>query len=59
MSYETCEVSDARALLLDNPLFNLSVHKNGNLLFAPHIGHMKSDGKLGKNHLAGVLEDKL
>jgi IS5 family transposase len=25
----------------------------------PHIGHMKSDGKLGRNHLAGVLGDKL
>lgn len=25
----------------------------------PHIGHMKSDGKLGRNHLAGILGDKL
>lgn len=25
----------------------------------PHIGHMKSDGKLGKNYLKGVIGDKL
>lgn len=25
----------------------------------PHIGHMKNDGKLGKNYLKGVLGDKL
>jgi len=25
----------------------------------PHIGHMKSDGKLGRNYLKGVLGDKL
>lgn len=25
----------------------------------PHIGHMKSDGKLSRNHLHGVLGDKL
>lgn len=25
----------------------------------PHIGHMKSDGKLGLNHLKGMLGDKL
>ena len=25
----------------------------------PHIGHMKSDGKLGVNHLKGLLGDKL
>ena len=25
----------------------------------PVIGHMKSDGKLGRNHLLGVLGDKI
>jgi len=25
----------------------------------PHIGHMKSDGKLGRNYLRGLLGDKL
>ena len=25
----------------------------------PHIGHMKTDGKLGKNYLKGILGDKL
>lgn len=25
----------------------------------PHFGHMKADGKLGRNHLSGILGDKL
>ena len=25
----------------------------------PHIGHMKADGKLGRNHLKGVLGDRI
>ena len=25
----------------------------------PHIGHMKSDGKLGKNFLKGILGDQM